>query len=216
MLRETHCPLCSGNDTHAYHEDKHRQYLRCSRCCLVFVPTHWHLCHAAEKAQYDLHENSFGDAAYRAFLGRLAAPLFERVAPPASGLDFGCGPVAVLAAMLREAGYTVDTFDAYYARNADVFARRYDFICASEVVEHLSQPARELARLWGMLRHKGYLAVMTKLVLNREAFAQWHYIRDPTHVCFFSRQTWSWWARQQGAACEFISDDVILLQRLMT
>ena len=133
MLRETHCPLCSGNDTHAYHEDKHRQYLRCSRCCLVFVPTHWHLCHAAEKAQYDLHENSFGDAAYRAFLGRLAAPLVERVAPPASGLDFGCGPVAVLAAMLREAGYTVDTFDAYYARNADVFARRYDFICASEV-----------------------------------------------------------------------------------
>jgi hypothetical protein len=54
---------------------------------------------------------------------------------------------------------------------------------------------------------------MTKLVRDRSAFATWHYIRDPTHVCFFSRATWRWWADGCGAGLTFVGDDVILLHR---
>ena len=47
-----------------------------------------------------------------------------------------------------------------------------------------------------------------------EAFARWHYKNDPTHVCFFSRDTWLWWARQYGAQLQFKDADVIVLAKL--
>jgi hypothetical protein len=53
---------------------------------------------------------------------------------------------------------------------------------------------------------------MTKLVRDQAAFASWHYKNDPTHVCFYSEETWRWWARQHGASVEIIGADVILLQ----
>jgi hypothetical protein len=51
------------------------------------------------------------------------------------------------------------------------------------------------------------------LVLDPTTFASWHYKNDPTHVCFFSGNTWRWWAGQHGASLEIIGADVILLQR---
>ena len=89
----------------------------------------------------------------------------------------------------------------------------YDFICATEVVEHLHHPGAELAHLWSLLRPGGWLGIMTKLVRDRSAFKQWHYKNDPTHVCFFSEETRRWWARQHHASIEFVGADVILLQR---
>ncbi len=50
-------------------------------------------------------------------------------------------------------------------------------------------------------------------MLVAQAFGLWHYKNDPTHVCFFSRDTWQWWARQCGAGLEFIGSDVMLLQK---
>ena len=54
---------------------------------------------------------------------------------------------------------------------------------------------------------------MTKLVRNQAAFANWHYKNDPTHVCFFSGDTWRWWATQQGAQLSLVGADVILLAK---
>ena len=62
-----------------------------------------------------------------------------------------------------------------------------------------------------MLRPGGCLGVMTKLVRDREAFAHWHYKNDPTHVCFFSEQTWRWWAGRHDTHAEILGSDVILL-----
>ena len=88
---------------------------------------------------------------------------------------------------------------------------QYDFICATEVVEHLHHPGQELARLWALLGPGGWLGVMTKLVRDHAAFAGWHYKNDPTHVCFFSEMTWQWWARERGACLELLGADVILV-----
>jgi hypothetical protein len=179
---------------------------------LVFVPPAYYLDRAAERAEYDLHCNALDDPGYRAFLSRLALPLVARLAPGSCGLDFGCGAGPALAAMLREAGHEVSLYDTFYQPERSVLNRRYDFICATEVVEHLHQPGVELARLWSLLHSGGVLGIMTKLVLGSEAFAGWHYKNDPTHVCFFSEQTWHWWAREHGAGLEFIGADVMLLQ----
>ncbi len=64
-----------------------------------------------------------------------------------------------------------------------------------------------------MLNPGGWLAIMTKLVRDREAFASWHYKNDPTHVCFFSRATWDWWADQHGVAVTYCGADVMLIRK---
>tara|TARA_R110000823_G_scaffold119998_6_gene244313 strand:- start:7746 stop:8393 length:648 start_codon:yes stop_codon:yes gene_type:complete len=213
MHGETHCPLCAGDELLAYGRDRHREYLQCARCELVFVPAKYRLGPEAERAVYDQHENVVTDPGYRRFLARLATPLMERLPPPARGLDFGCGPGPALACMLREAGYSVALYDPYYAPDAQVLAQPWEFITATEVVEHLYQPGRELERLWLLLEPGGWLAIMTKLVIDRAAFEGWHYRNDPTHVCFFSIATWRWWAARHAVEPEFLGSDVILLQK---
>lgn len=206
-----HCPLCAGAAPAPFHQDRRRPYLRCGDCALIFVPPEFYLNPQAERAQYDLHQNRVDDPAYRAFLSRLALPLAARLAPGARGLDFGCGPGPALACMLREAGYEVSLYDPFYRADPQVLSGQYDFISATEVVEHLHHPGRELARLWSLLAHGGWLGVMTKLARDPAAFAAWHYKNDPTHVCFFSAETWQWWARERGASLEIHGADVILL-----
>ena len=213
MIDETYCPLCAGIEISAYFSDKRRSYQRCDRCHLVFVPARFFLDRGAERAEYDLHQNEPGDAGYRAFLSRLLVPLTERLEPGARGLDFGCGPGPALAEMLREGGFDVSLYDSFYLPDKTPLQDHYDFICATEVVEHLHQPGAELARLWALLRPGGWLGIMTKLVRNRAAFANWHYKNDPTHVCFFSGDTWRWWAGRQGAQLSLIGADVILLAK---
>ena len=214
MTGETHCPLCTDADISAYVADKRRHYLYCDVCGLVFVPPVFFLQPQAERAIYDLHQNEITDPGYRAFLSRLAVPLLQRIAPGARGLDFGCGPGPALAQMLMQGGAGhVALYDSFYAPDERVLEGPYDFICATEVVEHLHQPGRELDRLWSLLQPGGWLALMTKLVLSKAAFAHWHYKNDPTHVCFFSAKTWQWWAQQHGASVEIIGADVILLRR---
>lgn len=166
-----------------------------------------------ERAEYDLHENNVNDPGYRRFLSRLAGPLLERLPAHACGLDFGCGPGPALVAMLREAGLTVSAYDPFYAPDSAVLARRYDFVCATEVVEHLHHPAKVWESLWQMLEPGGYLGLMTKLVLSQEAFSCWHYINDPTHVVFYSRQTIDWWATRKGVQAQYIGSDVILIRK---
>ncbi|MDO8861764.1 class I SAM-dependent methyltransferase [Haliea sp. E1-2-M8] len=212
MSREMHCPLCDGPGGD-FHRDRRRPYLRCGRCLLVWVPPAFLLAPEREKAEYDLHQNRPDDPAYRGFLGRLAGPLLQRLAAGCSGLEFGCGPGPALAAMLREAGHRVSLYDPFYFPNPGALEVCYDFITATEVVEHLHRPGAELERLWALLRPGGTLGIMTKLVRDREAFATWHYKNDPTHVCFFSRDTWNWWAQCHGATAVFPENDVILLRK---
>ena len=213
MLQESHCPLCSGSTANDFFVDQRRPYLRCGDCALVFVPPAYYLDREAERREYDLHRNEVNDPGYRRFLSRLSEPLLQRLAPGASGLDFGCGQGPALAHMLEEAGCLVALYDSFYQPDPRVLEHQYDFICATEVVEHLHRPGEELQRLWSLLCKGGWLGIMTKLVRDVEAFSGWHYKNDPTHVCFFSDLTWQWWARRHGASIEILGADVILLQR---
>ncbi|MDW1833497.1 class I SAM-dependent methyltransferase, partial [Vibrio sp. Vb1755] len=48
------CPLCHNQHTRHYFEDKHREYLQCEQCYLVFVNPDQRLDAETEKAHYDL------------------------------------------------------------------------------------------------------------------------------------------------------------------
>ncbi len=207
------CPLCQSRRSRFFHRDKFRDYLRCDTCLLVYVPPAFHLNLTEEKAEYDLHQNDPADPGYRKFLSRLFLPLQEKLPADARGLDFGCGPGPTLSLMLGEAGYPVEIYDPFYADDREVFNRRYDFITASEVVEHLRRPDFELERLFSMLTENGLLGIMTKLVTSQKAFAGWHYKNDRSHICFFSEETFCWLARRWQAELEFRGKDVILLRK---
>ena len=196
------CPLCHGKLVFHFHQDDERPYLRCYRCLLVFVPESHHLSPVEEKAQYDLHDNR-DTPAYRDFLQPALDAVRQRVAAGAEVLDFGCGPGPVLRTMLEEAGYRAQAYDPLYRDDPALLREKhYKAITATEVVEHLRQPAETLRQLWQWLAPGGWLVIMTDRVQDQPHFAQWHYIRDPTHIAFFSDGTLQWLAQQWQAELE--------------
>ncbi len=207
------CPLCRHQPLVLFAEDSNRVYLRCPHCFLISVPDRYWLSQAEQKATYDLHENDPQDPGYRRFLSRLCAPLLERLQPGQFGLDFGCGPGPALPAMLTEHGHRMECYDPFYFNDPAVFERQYDYICAAEVVEHLQDPDRTFTLLFKMLNPGGWLGIMTKLALDARAFSRWHYIRDMTHICFYSRGTLDFIARRFNARLIYAASDSILLQK---
>jgi len=207
------CPLCLSLDSQPFHTDRQRDYHHCRNCWLVFVETAQHLPLSAEKAIYDLHQNAVDDAGYRSFLSRLAAPLLQRLPANSLGLDYGCGPGPALAGLFRAQGHRVNLYDPFYADFPEHLQQAYDFISCTEVVEHLRQPRPAFDVLFDLLKPGGWLGIMTKLVIDAEAFSKWHYKNDQTHIAFFSQATFNWLATHYDCQIEFIGQDVIILQR---
>jgi hypothetical protein len=225
MLPPHPCPLCASGPGQLFfhsHSGAFRQvprtYFRCGTCELIFTDGAQWLSPQAEKAEYDRHQNSPEDMGYRRFLSRLAEPLQTRLRGPSCGLDFGSGPGPTLSVMLQEAGHRVTLYDPFYAPDASVLHHTYDFVTATEVVEHLHHPRRDLEQIWACLKPGGWLGIMTKLAHGPgsnpvAAFATWHYKDDLTHVCFFSRQTFRWLSQLWHCQLTFMGQDVIFLQK---
>jgi len=207
------CPLCRTSEGKPFYRDR-RDYYRCPVCYLVFVLPDQFLSPQEEKAEYDQHENSPDDLRYRQFLGRLFGPLTERLAPNSCGLDFGAGPGPTLSVMLEEAGHSMEIFDPFYAPRNDLLKQQYDFITATEVVEHLHHPRRELDRLWTCLKPNGLLGIMTQCVIDQKKFSSWQYKSEPTHVCFFSIETFQWLENHWSAKLTVLDKSVVLFTKL--
>ena len=207
------CPLCSSNLTESFYRDSYREYLKCSNCDFVFVPKIYHLSEKNERARYDSHNNDPEDDRYRNFLNQLLNPLQDRIPKNANGLDFGSGPGPTLSLILKENGYSVDLYDKFYARNDAVFDKQYDFITASEVVEHLREPLIELSRLMDLLKNKGVLAIMTQILTPQIDFEQWYYKNDPSHIGFFSEKALNYLSQNWQAELYVISERVVIFKK---
>ena len=206
------CPLCGSREHAHYHQDR-RTYLECQNCAMVFVKPEDRLPADEEKSRYDLHNNDPSDVNYRQFLSRLLIPLTKEISPGSKGLDFGSGPGPTLSIMLEEAGHEMNIFDIFYAPDASVFDEEYDFITASEVLEHLHQPIFELDRLWSCLKPNGWLGLMTNRLPEPDAFPNWYYKNDDTHVCFFDLESFRWLAKRWNARLVVASAEVVLLEK---
>lgn len=207
------CRLCGDRHLSLYHHDSRRPYQVCETCQLVQVPPAWFLDAEQERAEYDRHDNRVEDTGYQRFLQRSADQVRAHMAAPASGLDYGCGPAPALAAMLEASGYKVALYDWFYRRDDGVWQADYDFITATEVVEHLHDPRHWLEQLWSCLRPGGILVIQTKRVLSQLHFSEWHYTRDPTHVAFFSIATLYWLAQRWGARVRLAAPDVAVFHK---
>lgn len=205
------CPLCAFKNSNFFYSDQKTTYLHCPRCDFVFVPKAYHLSTKEEKSRYDLHQNDPSDKDYRKFLSKLTKPLLKRIKPYSQGLDFGCGPGPTLSLMLSECGHKIDLYDKFYQTDTNIFNKKYDFITATEVFEHLSEPGKQIAQLIQMLNANGVLAMMTKIRNETSDFASWYYKNDPTHIGFFSKNTFDYLAKKYQANLSFFGEDVIIL-----
>ncbi|MDX1705425.1 class I SAM-dependent methyltransferase [Pseudidiomarina sp.] len=209
------CPLCLGTESELFYRQPRaplagREFWQCLNCQLVWVPKPQHLDESAEKAIYDLHENNPEDPGYRRFLGKALNPLIGCLPKGAQGLDFGSGPGPALSGMLRDKGFACADYDYYYARHPELLSKTYDFITATEVVEHLSDPRSTIEQLLGCLKPGGRLLIMTKRWQDPARFGGWSYKNDPTHISIFHRDTLHWLARQYQLRIDYISDDVVI------
>ena len=208
------CSLCKSLNTSLFAEVENKKYFICRICDLVFLPGRYHLSPDEEKKRYELHENDPADESYRKFLSRLAKPVKEMTTVPAKGLDYGSGPVPVLAKMLEDDGYDTKFYDPYFADDHSVLNEDYDFICCSEVFEHFSNPGSEIEKLLNILKVNGILGIMTEIRQESIKFRNWHYRRDPTHVCFYSDKTIDWISKNYNLVRYKISNRVNIFQKM--
>ncbi|MBT7608258.1 MAG: class I SAM-dependent methyltransferase [Bacteriovoracaceae bacterium] len=207
------CPLCLSENFEDFAQTNQRNYLKCEQCELIYLHNDFYLSIKAEKREYDLHQNSPLDPGYRKFLSRLVKPVLPLLNKNDRGLDFGCGNGPTLSVLFKEQGYSMSLYDPYYYRDQTVFDNKYNFITATEVLEHVAKPKKALEQLIACLKNKGILAIMTKLALDKEAFLKWHYKNDPTHICFYSLKTFNWIGKTYNLNCCFHGKDIIVLSK---
>ncbi|MEA5445065.1 class I SAM-dependent methyltransferase [Gammaproteobacteria bacterium AB-CW1] len=210
------CPLCDTRQGRLFCIDarRGRRYRRCPDCRLTWLDPEQRPNPARERAEYALHQNDPADPGYRQFLSRVADPLQQQLQPGSQGLDYGCGPAAVLADMLTAAGLPTTAYDPCFRAEPAALSGRYDFISCTETAEHFFHPGREFRRLTELLRPGGVLAVMTGRLTEDARFARWRYRHDPTHVCFYRDETFAWLEQHVGYSRVYRRGDVWIGRRL--
>ncbi len=207
------CPLCESNNFLEYDIIKSRVYNLCSACGLLYLDKRFHLNSEEEKKRYDQHINDPNDERYRKFLSRIFTPLNNLLRPCSYGLDFGSGPGPTLSKMFEERKHRVEIYDKFYADDKSVFNNLYDFITSTEVIEHLFNPKNEIEMLLTRLKSNGHIAFMTKFFSKEIEFKTWYYKDDPTHVCFYSENSFRWIAKRYKLDIEVLKDDVVIYKK---
>ena len=212
------CPLCLSAQTSLLYtstqKNLERDYFHCDTCDLVFVPPKFHLDTDAARQRYLTHDNNPDDPDYRRFLSRLWDELRPRLHVGARGLDYGAGPGPALAAMIKEDGFSAALYDPIFHPDESVLAHTYDFITCTETVEHFATPRADFLRLNELLAPGAYLAIMTDILEDIRKFPDWYYHRDPTHVAFYSPNTFQWIAAWLDLTLEHPRPRVVLLRKL--
>jgi len=189
-----------------------RIFLRCPQCDLIFVPENHHLSPDQEFSRYKMHRNTLSNEGYVGMFLEKIAMLHQYCPHVKSVLDYGCGPAPVLAELLMREGFSCDIYDPFFF--PVVPEGSYDLVISTEVFEHLRDIRHELHKICRLIKHGGYLAVMTSLHDVVSDFENWWYASDPTHICFFSAITFEWLAEEFGFEIVFRDNkNFIILQK---
>ena len=190
------CGLCGGASLARVLPAAPRTLRLCARCHLLQVDPAERPTPEAAARRYALHRNRLDDEGYVRFLERLLEPAARLLRPGARGLDFGCGPAPVLAELARRRGFECDVYDPVFSPAEPV--PPYDFLLASEVLEHFPDPEAGIGRAVGLVVPGGLFGVMTESWRELDGLERWPYLSDPTHVVFYHAETFRWIAEAFG------------------
>lgn len=193
----TTCPLCSNNaDSVPFDGPDGRIYHCCGKCRLVFVDRRFLPSRDEEEKRYRHHHNGTQNPGYLRFVGQAMESAMPLLSKGMHGLDYGCGPDPALSLLLLERGLECQNYDPIFFPSCP--DGPFDFIFATECVEHFFYPGEDFGKIKSLLKPRGLLIVMTEKWQTREAFANWYYARDITHVCFFHEISFAYIAERYG------------------
>lgn len=204
------CPLCAALDLKKV-DTKIGDFFRCRHCDLISRSPDQRLNETEEKERYETHNNDVADPRYQHFVRPVVDAICARV-PSGNGLDFGAGTGPVVAKLFTDRNYKMDRYDPYFWPDTTPLSSQFDFVCASEVVEHFYEPAQEFRLLRRLLKPGRPLGIMTLMHNEHTDFSTWYYLKDPTHSVFYSRKTFHWIADNfHFAKPEFPEKRVVIL-----
>lgn len=213
MVSSLNCILCDHASLKAIETPSdQRAYLHCPNCDLLFLNPVQRLEGGEERSRYQLHQTKSSDEGYQEFVRPLLERLITLKPEGSQGLDFGAGHQPVFSQYLKESGFEVTCYDPFFWPNEEALKTTYDFIVAVEVVEHFFSPRDEFSRLRGLLHQTGCLLINTEVYRHEIDFDKWYYRRDPTHVAFYSKQTFAWIAEHWAFSRLTIQNRVVCFE----
>ena len=197
------CLICSAETVLIKDQKTDKHYLYCTRCKFIRLTARSFLSEAEERKRYRLHDCSMNDPGYVAIFEEFIDQAIKPFIQPGNtrmALDFGSGPDPnpVLPALLSRLGFRTVHYDKFFHPDSQWLSQpsQYHLITMTEVVEHLRQPQQQIPQLMRLLCPDGILALMTRFHPVRrpvksetDAFLNWWYRRDPTHISFFSPES---------------------------
>ena len=193
------CSLCESSKTEIWTAEG-RSYCSCNSCGLVRVLPEFFPDREEEKKRYLHHNNTLENKGYVEYLENfMASAIFPFVKRGSRILDFGSGPVPVLASLLEKKGYNAVPFDPYFYPGKEWKKEIFDSVVSVEVFEHLKNPWKAIKEISRVLLNGGILAVRTLLHNgDRNSFVSWWYIKDFTHITFYREKTFDFIAEISG------------------
>ncbi len=187
------CPLCQHQaDWFCSYFKETQDFYNCSNCKAIFKPSVFFVDAKFEEDRYRTHNNDIYDNRYQNFVSPITNAVYKNFSNKSKGLDYGCGTGPVAAHILEQKGFNITLYDPYFYPDVSYKNKTYDFIICCEVMEHFYEPNKEFKKLKELLNPNGKLYCKTKMITENfsvEAFQNWHYKNDPTHVFFYSPKT---------------------------
>jgi Zn-finger nucleic acid-binding protein len=204
------CPLCATLGK-VYYESKDTYY-KCPKCYGVFADEKNKPNKIEEKQRYELHDDDTNDSGYRKFVNPITSSITNDFTPKSKGLDFGAGTSAIISVVLHEQNYNIKNYDPYFHKYPELLEDKYDYISSCEVIEHFYNPCKEFTLLKRMLKKDAKLYLMSEVYDEKIDFASWYYKNDPTHVFFYSKETFEWIKNNFGFKTVSINKKLIVLE----
>jgi len=204
------CPLCATLGE-VYYESED-VYYKCPECYGVFADEKNKPNKIEEKQRYELHDDDTNDAGYRKFVSPITSSIINDFNSESKGLDFGAGTSAIISVILHEQNYDIKNYDPYFHKHPEFLEEKYDYISSCEVIEHFYNPYKEFRLLKDMLKNGAKLYLMSEVYDEKIDFASWYYKNDPTHVFFYSKETFEWIKNNFGFKTVSINKRLIVLE----
>ncbi len=199
-MKNKSCIICGHETTSFKHPRFDIVFHECDFCEFIFKDEKNHITHDEELMVYDLHQNSIENIGYVNYLNNFIDTAVTPFIQMGKVLDFGSGPNPVLKQLLSKSfSFDVDIYDFFYSPLKVYENQKYDLITSTEVVEHFQDPLSYFKLFYELLSPNGILSIMTLFhpKTHQEIF-DWFYIRDKSHVSFFTIKTMQYIADTLG------------------